>query len=275
MALLLGYGAAAINPYLAFDTITELVGDGTLRALTPRQATRNYIKACGKGVLKIMSKMGISTVASYTGAQVFEAIGLSDDVVERYFTGTVSRIGGIGLDEIAREVLTRHGRAWPARPSRAGPPRPRRGRRVPVAAGGRVPPVQPDDGPQAAALHPDPAATTSSSSTPGAVDDQAARLGTLRGLFRVQPAGEIGREPVPIEEVESVVGDRQAFQHRRDVVRLDFGRGPRDSRHRHEPASAVAPTPGRAARTPIDSSRTPTAICAAAPSSRWRPAASA
>ena len=77
MALLLGYGAAAINPYLAFDTITDLIEDGILDRVTPRHAIRNYVKGCGKGVLKIMSKMGISTVASYTGAQVFEAIGLA------------------------------------------------------------------------------------------------------------------------------------------------------------------------------------------------------
>ena len=157
MALLLGYGAAAINPYLAFDTITELIGDGVLSGVTPRHAIRNYIKACGKGVLKIMSKMGISTVASYTGAQVFEAIGLSSDVVDAYFTGTVSRIGGIGLDEIAAEVLRPPRPGLPGAAQRAGPPRPGGGRRVPVAARGRVPPLQPDDGAQAAALDPDAA----------------------------------------------------------------------------------------------------------------------
>ena len=115
MAILLGYGAAAINPYLAFETIDDLIADGTLVGVTPRQAARNFVKASGKGVLKIMSKMGISTVASYTGAQVFEAIGLARDVVDRHFEGTMSRIGGIGLDEIAGEVLTRHSTAWPAR----------------------------------------------------------------------------------------------------------------------------------------------------------------
>src|SRR5262249_36728627 len=117
MALLLGFGAAAINPYLAFETITDLIGDGILTGVTPRQATRNYIKACGKGVLKVMAKMGISTVASYTGAQVFEAIGISSEVVDAYFTGTVTRIGGIGLDQIATEVRRRHARAYPSRPS--------------------------------------------------------------------------------------------------------------------------------------------------------------
>jgi glutamate synthase (NADPH/NADH) large chain len=117
MALLLGYGAAAINPYLAFDSITDMIGDGIVTGVTPRQAARNYVKACGKGILKVMSKMGISTVASYTGAQVFEAIGLSRGLVDQYFTGTVSRIGGIGLDEIALEVLARHAKAWPDRPT--------------------------------------------------------------------------------------------------------------------------------------------------------------
>src|SRR5579863_8496843 len=117
MALLLGYGAAAINPYLAFDTITDMAREGALGDINPRKAMRNYIKAAGKGVLKVMSKMGISTVASYTGAQVFEAIGLSSEVVDKYFTGTVSRIEGVGLDELAREVLIRHSKAWPDRPT--------------------------------------------------------------------------------------------------------------------------------------------------------------
>ncbi len=210
MALLLGYGAAAINPYLAFDTITEMVGDGTLQGLTPRQATRNYVKACGKGVLKIMSKMGISTVASYTGAQVFEAIGLSDDVVERYFTGTVSRIAGIGLDEIAREVLTRHRRAWPDRPSElahrdldvGGEYQWRREGEYHLFNPTTVHKLQHSTRTQRYDVF---------KQYTRAVDDQAARLGTLRGLFRVKPAGETGREPVPIEEVESVASIVKRF----------------------------------------------------------------
>src|SRR5947207_9583980 len=113
----LGYGARAINPYLAFDTITELISDGVLKGVTPRHAIRNYTKACGKGVLKVMSKMGISTVASYTGAQVFEAIGLSQELVDEYLTGTVSRLGGVGLDVIAQEVAMRHAMAYPSRPT--------------------------------------------------------------------------------------------------------------------------------------------------------------
>ena len=108
MALLKGFGAAAINPYLAFETIDDMIASGTLTGVTPRQAQRNYIKAASKGIIKVMSKMGISTVASYTGAQVFEAVGLATEVVDEYFTGTVSRIGGVGLDVLADEVGARH-----------------------------------------------------------------------------------------------------------------------------------------------------------------------
>ncbi|MDP1820657.1 MAG: glutamate synthase large subunit [Acidimicrobiales bacterium] len=116
MALLLGYGAAAINPYLAFETIGDLIDQGVLTGLTKHKAVRNFVKAGTKGVLKIMSKMGISTVASYTGAQVFEAIGLAQELVDEYFTGTTSRISGIGLDVVAEEVAARHRFAYLDRP---------------------------------------------------------------------------------------------------------------------------------------------------------------
>ena len=108
MALLIGFGASAVNPYLAFETIDDMIATGTLEGVTPRRARTHYIKAACKGVIKIMSKMGVSTVASYTGAQIFEAVGLARDVVDEYFTGTVSRIGGVGLDVLAREVAERH-----------------------------------------------------------------------------------------------------------------------------------------------------------------------
>src|SRR5215470_6661401 len=101
VAVLLGFGAAAVNPYLAFESVEDLISTGALAGIAPAKAVRNYVKALGKGVLKIMSKMGISTVASYTGAQVFEAVGLDAKLVERYFTGTSSTIGGVGLPEIA------------------------------------------------------------------------------------------------------------------------------------------------------------------------------
>ena len=154
MALLKGFGAAAINPYLAFETIDDMIASGILTGVTPRQAQKNYIKAASKGIIKVMSKMGISTVASYTGAQVFEAVGLAPDVVDEYFTGTVSRIGGVGLDVLAEEVARRHRLSHLDRPDRAGPPGARGRRRVPVAPGGRDPPVQPQDRVQAAARHP-------------------------------------------------------------------------------------------------------------------------
>ncbi|MBU6317238.1 MAG: glutamate synthase subunit alpha, partial [Acidobacteria bacterium] len=119
MALLIGYGAGAINPYLAFESIEDMVREDLhgLGGIDPHKAVKHYIKAAGKGVLKVMSKMGVSTVASYAGAQIFEAIGLGHDLVDEYFTGTVSRIGGIGLDEVAAEVAARHLTAHPKRPS--------------------------------------------------------------------------------------------------------------------------------------------------------------
>ncbi|MGB2569559.1 glutamate synthase large subunit [Micromonospora citrea] len=113
-AVLIGYGAAAVNPYLAFESVEDMISTGVLVGVEPAKAIRNYVKALGKGVLKIMSKMGISTVSSYCGAQVFEAVGLETRLVERYFRGTPSSIGGIGLDEIHAEVAARHALAWPA-----------------------------------------------------------------------------------------------------------------------------------------------------------------
>ncbi|MGK5729677.1 glutamate synthase large subunit [Streptomyces sp. URMC 124] len=115
VALLIGYGAAAVNPYLAMESVEDLVRAGTfLQDIEPEDAIRNLIKALGKGVLKVMSKMGISTVASYRGAQVFEAIGLDEAFVETYFHGTTTKIGGAGLDVVAREVAARHAKAYPA-----------------------------------------------------------------------------------------------------------------------------------------------------------------
>jgi hypothetical protein len=113
-ATLIGYGANAINPYLAFETIEDmrrrkLIGEG----ISHEQAIQNYIRAIGKGIFKVMSKMGISTIRSYTGAQIFEAVGLSSKLVERYFTGTASRIEGIDLDTLEKETLICHRIAYP------------------------------------------------------------------------------------------------------------------------------------------------------------------
>ncbi|MFI0236736.1 glutamate synthase large subunit [Streptomyces sp. NPDC016845] len=117
VALLIGFGAAAVNPYLAMESVEDLVRAGTFLAGdedgSPEQAIRNLIYALGKGVLKVMSKMGISTVASYRGAQVFEAVGLQEAFVEKYFNGTATKIGGAGLDVIAEEVAARHAKAYP------------------------------------------------------------------------------------------------------------------------------------------------------------------
>jgi glutamate synthase (NADPH/NADH) large chain len=117
IAMLIGFGAAAVNPYLAFESIEDLIREGELTGIEPAAAVRNYLKALGKGVMKVMSKMGISTVASYTGAQAFEAIGIDREVIDEYFAGTPSQLGGVGLDVLAEEVKLRHRRAYPENPT--------------------------------------------------------------------------------------------------------------------------------------------------------------
>ncbi|MFI0467466.1 glutamate synthase large subunit [Saccharopolyspora sp. 5N102] len=116
-ATLLGYGAAAVNPYLAFETIEDMIATGQITGTRAKVAIRNYVQALVKGVLKVMSKMGISTVGAYTAAQVFEAVGLSGQVVGEYFEGTTSKLGGVGLDVLAEEVAQRHRRAYPDNPT--------------------------------------------------------------------------------------------------------------------------------------------------------------
>ena len=115
IALLIGYGAAAVNPYLALETVQDMVRRGVLENITAKKAADNLIKALGKGLLKIMSKMGVSTVASYTGAQIFDAIGLGEEVISTCFAGTTSRLGGVGFDVLAVEAEQRHARAYPHR----------------------------------------------------------------------------------------------------------------------------------------------------------------
>jgi glutamate synthase (ferredoxin) len=197
MALLLGYGAGAVNPYLAFETIEDLIAQGLLPGLEPARALRNYIKALNKGVLKVISKMGISTIQSYRGAQIFEAIGLDKAFVDRYFTWTASRIGGVGLDVIAAEALARHRRAYPERP--VGPPE--------LDWGGEY--QWRRDG-EYHLFNPETVQRLQHATQSGqyrifreytrAVDDQSRRLATLRGLFELRPA----ERPVPLDEVEPV-----------------------------------------------------------------------
>ena len=200
MALLIGYGATAINPYLAFETIADLVREDVITGISPQKAERNYVKACTKGVLKIMSKMGVSTVASYTGAQIFEAIGLSQDLVDDYFTGTTSRLGGIGLDEIAREVAARHEFAHLERPSEAAHRDLWVGGEYQWRREGEYHLFNPET-----VFKLQHATRTKRYDVfkeyTSRVDDQSERLATLRGLFRF---AEGVREPVPIDEVEPV-----------------------------------------------------------------------
>ena len=114
--LLLGYGVQAINPYLAYECLNDMIHEGMLKGLTYHEAIKGYDKAVYKGVVKVMAKMGISTIKSYCGAQIFEAVGLGRELVDKYFTWTPSRVGGIGLEEIAREAQQQHARAFPTYP---------------------------------------------------------------------------------------------------------------------------------------------------------------
>jgi glutamate synthase (ferredoxin) len=114
-SLLVGYGVAAVNPYLAFESIDDAIRQGLMRNIEPYEARKNFVKAAVKGIVKVISKMGISTVESYCGAQIFEAIGLHPSVIDRYFTRTASRIGGVGMDVLAREAQIRHDHAFPDR----------------------------------------------------------------------------------------------------------------------------------------------------------------
>ena len=200
VAALVGYGAAAVNPYLALESVELMVREGTIQGISFEDASSNLIKSLGKGVLKIMSKMGISTVSSYSGAQCFEAIGLNADVVEKYFTGTISQLGGIGIDVLHQEIAARHASAYPVERAvnihrnldiggeyqwrREGPPH---------------------------LFNPETVFKLQHSTRAkrydifkqytNAVDDQAERLMTLRGLFKFK---EGVRPAVPIDEVEPV-----------------------------------------------------------------------
>jgi glutamate synthase (NADPH) large chain len=203
IACLIGYGAAAVNPYLAFDTVVDQVRRGAITDMSARKALNNYVKAAAKGVLKTMSKMGISTVASYTGAQVFEAVGLASDIVDRYFKGTATQLEGIGLEEIAGEALARHRTAWPERPSELAHRDLDPGGEWQWRREGEYHLFNPDT------VFKLQHATRAKSykifkQYSRAVDDQSRHLATLRGLLRLRPASETGRKPVPLDDVEPV-----------------------------------------------------------------------
>src|SRR5881628_46506 len=197
MCLLIGYGAGAVNPWVAFETLDDLIQEGVLAGLDRAKAVKNYIKALNKGILKVMAKMGISTLQSYCGAQIFEAIGLNRAVVDRYFTGTASRVGGIGIDVIAEEVRQRHAAAYPERPVE----------KPELDWGGEYQWRRDGEHHQ---VNPDMIAKLQASTRAGSyaafkeyskiVDDQSRHRATLRGLFTLKPAGP----SVPLDEVESV-----------------------------------------------------------------------
>jgi glutamate synthase domain-containing protein 2/glutamate synthase domain-containing protein 1/glutamate synthase domain-containing protein 3 len=192
---LIGYGASAINPYLAFETLQSMIDEGRLPGVDDIQAAQhNLIKASGKGILKTISKMGISTVRSYCGAQIFEAVGLEESFIDQYFTGTTSRIGGIGLEVLALETLRRHRRAYPEIRKAEKPP-----------VGGYH---QWRRYGEHHMWSPDVVATLQHATRAGGrqsydeyarmVNEDAARKATVRGLLDFNFADD----PIPLEEVE-------------------------------------------------------------------------
>src|SRR3989441_1115156 len=199
-ALLLGYGAGVVNPYLAFETLDDMIQQRLLVGVTHEQAVVHYIHALNKGILKVMSKMGISTLQSYCGAQIFEAVGLDRAVVDRYFTWTTSRIGGVGIETIAEEALTRHRRAYPARVVGQSD----------LEWGGEY--QWRRDG-EYHLFNPDTVFKLQHATRSGQyaifkeytalVDDQNRRHATLRGLLDLKPAAA-PLQTVPIDEVEPV-----------------------------------------------------------------------
>ncbi len=195
-ALLLGYGAAAVNPYLALESLRALHAEGELGDLTLGVARERYVAGVGKSLLKICSKMGISTVQSYRGAQIFEAIGLGRRMVDRYFTGTVSRVGGLELPDLHDEIAERHAAAFAAEPQRDVPE---------LDPGGEY---QQRRRGEHHAWNPDTIVKLQRAVRDDSYDtfreyaealDASTRLQTLRGLFEIVPAAE----PIPLEEVES------------------------------------------------------------------------
>jgi glutamate synthase (NADPH/NADH) large chain len=196
-ALLLGYGAGAVNPYLAFETLDDMIRHQLLLGVTHEEAVEHYIHALNKGILKVMSKMGISTLQSYCGAQIFEAVGLDQAFVDKYFTWTASRVGGVGIDVIADEVIARHRHAYPVRP--VGQPE--------LEWGGEY--QWRRDG-ETHLFNPDTVFKLQHATRSGQyaifkeytklVDDQSERLATLRGLLELRYAAA----PIPIDEVEPV-----------------------------------------------------------------------
>jgi glutamate synthase (NADPH) large chain len=205
MCTLIGYGVGAINPYLAFESIDDMIRQNMLTGVDAKTADKNYIKACNKGLVKVMSKMGISSVQSYRGAQNFEAVGLDKALVAKHFTGTASRIGGIGIDVVAEEQGKRHHKAFPDR--LAGSPD--------LEWGGEY--QWRRDG-EHHLFNPGTVFKLQQATRTGQyrvfkeysqlIDDQDRKLATLRGLFEF----DFAPTPIPIDEVESVESICRRFQ---------------------------------------------------------------
>ena len=206
VALLIGYGAAAINPYLTLESVEDLVRRNVISDITPEKAMRNVIKSLGKGLLKVMSKMGVSTVASYRGAQIFEAIGLSQEFIDAYFTGTTSQLGGVGIDVIADENAARHADAYPVSGISPSHRTLRDGGEYQWRREGSPHLFDPET--VFRLQH----ATRSKrfdifSEYTRRVNDQSERLMTLRGLFEFNSE----RPEIPIDEVESIASIVKRF----------------------------------------------------------------
>ncbi|WP_425440673.1 glutamate synthase large subunit [Phreatobacter cathodiphilus] len=197
---LAGYGAEAINPYLAFETMEELHEKGELPPeVDAHEVVKRFIKSIGKGIMKVMSKMGISTYQSYCGAQIFDAVGLADDFVAKYFTGTATRIGGVGLPEVAEETVSRHTAAFSDDPTL----------KANLEVGGEYAyRIRGEDhvwSPETVAALQHAVRGNSQDryrEFARLINEQTSRLQTIRGLFRIKTAEEVGRVPVPLDEVE-------------------------------------------------------------------------
>jgi glutamate synthase (NADPH/NADH) large chain len=197
---LAGYGAEAINPYLAFETMEELHENGELPPeVDAHEVVKRFIKSIGKGIMKVMSKMGISTYQSYCGAQIFDAVGLADDFVAQYFTGTATRIGGVGLPEVSEETVSRHTAAFSDDPTL----------KANLEVGGEYAyRIRGEDhvwSPETVAALQHAVRGNSQDryrEFARLINEQTSRLQTIRGLFRIRTAEEMGRKAVPLDEVE-------------------------------------------------------------------------
>ena len=260
-AMLIGYGAVAINPYLAYATIEEMIKQGLLTGIEYHEAAQQYTKAVVKGVVKVLSKMGISTIQSYCGSQIFEAVGLNQAFIDRYFTGTPSRIGGVGIEVVSREAAMRHAHAFPARPLN--------GRTL--DAGGQY--QWREDG-EHHLFNPETVYKLQQACRTNnypvfqqyaeLINNQSRRLGTLRGLLELK----LARKPLPIEKIEPV----ESIVRRFKTGAMSYGS---ISKEAHETLAIAMNRIGGKSNTgeggedPARYTPTRTAIRATAPSSRW------